>query len=215
MLGNAHCKIDPSTSRNDMVTFKTKDDILTLLVHLGYLAFDETKEEAFIPNLEISQEFMRAVKVGGWDGLMDAIDSSERLIQSTWELDGRAVADGVAMIHNKTASLLKYNNENSLVCTVLIAYYSSKLYYMDPIMELPTGKGLADVVYLPRRDADKPALIVELKWNKSAQGAIDQIKKKQYASWIEEYTGDILLVGINYHVKTKNHECIIERYAKG
>lgn len=215
MLGNAHCKIDPSTSRNDMVTFKTKDDILTLLVHLGYLAFDETKEEAFIPNLEISQEFMRAVKVGGWDGLMDAIESSERLIQSTWELDGKAVADGVAMIHNKTASLLKYNNENSLVCTVLIAYYSSKLYYMDPIMELPTGKGLADVVYLPRRDADKPALIVELKWNKSAQGAIDQIKKKQYASWIEEYTGDILLVGINYHVKTKNHECIIERYAKG
>lgn len=86
-LGNAHCKIDPSTSRNDMVTFKTKDDILTLLVHLGYLAFDETKEEVFIPNLEISQEFMRAVKVGGWDGLMDAIESSERLIQSTWEWD--------------------------------------------------------------------------------------------------------------------------------
>ena len=75
-------------------------------------------------------------------------------------------------------------------------------------------EGLADVVYLPKQGVDCPALLVELKWNKSAQGAIDQIKKKQYGSWIEEYTGDILLVGISYHVKTKKHECIIERYVK-
>ena len=80
MLGSAHCKIDPSTSQNDMTTFRTKDDVLTLLVHLGYLAFDEEKEEVFIPNLEITQEFMRAVKVGGWEGLMEALECSERLL---------------------------------------------------------------------------------------------------------------------------------------
>ena len=157
---------------------------------------------------------MRAVKVGGWDGLMDSLESSERLLQNTWALNGKAVAEGVAKIHNKTASLLKYNSENSLTCTVLIAYYSSQLYYMNPVLEMPSGNGIADVVYLPRRNVERPALLVELKWNKSTQGAIDQIKKKQYASWFEEYTGDILLVGINYHVKTKKHECIIEKYVR-
>ena len=184
------------------------------MVHLGYLAFDETEKEVFIPNQEITQEFIRAVKVGGWEGLTDALECSERLLHSTWKLDGDAVASGVAAIHNKTASLLQYNNENSLTCTILIAYYSSKIYYIDPVMELPSGKGLADVVYLPRRDANCPALVIELKWNKSAQGAIAQIKSKQYVSWIEGYVGDILLVGINYHAKTKKHECIIERYVK-
>lgn len=85
---------------------------------------------------------------------------------------------------------------------------------MNPVLEMPSGNGIADVVYLPRRNVERPALLVELKWNKSTQGAIDQIKKKQYASWFEEYTGDILLVGINYHVKTKKHECIIEKYVR-
>lgn len=119
-------------------------------------------------------------------------------------MDEKAVSEGMSAIHNETASLLKYNDENSLTCTVLMAYYSAKAYYMNPIMELPSGKGFADVVYLPKRDTDRPALVVELKWNKSAQGAIEQIKERQYTSWIEDYTGDILLVGISYDKKVKN-----------
>lgn len=214
MLSNLRCRIDSSTFQNDMTTFKTKDDILTLLVHLGYLAYDEDSEEVFIPNQEISMEFMRAVKVGGWDGLMRALNRSEELLRDTWELDGEAVADGISAVHNETASILKYNNENSLACTVLIAYYSARTYYINPIMELPSGKGFADVVYLPRRDVDKPALVIELKWNKSAKGAVKQIKEKNYASWIEGYTGDILMVGINYDKEEKNHECIIEKHTK-
>lgn len=110
-------------------------------------------------------------------------------------------------------SILKYNDENSLACTVLMAYYSAKSYYMNPIMELPSGKGFADVVYLPKREIDCPALVVELKWNKSAEGAISQIKNRQYAAWIEGYTGKILLVGINYS-ENKEHTCIIEEYVK-
>ncbi len=213
MLGNGRCKIEPSTFQNDMTTLKTRDDVLTLLVHLGYLTFEEETSEVSIPNLEVAQEFMRAVRVGGWDGVIRALDCSERLLRKTWELDGEAVAGGVAAVHNETASILKYNNENSLTCTVLMAYYSTKDYYLNPIMEFPSGKGYADVVYLPRRNVDRPALVVELKWNKSAAGAIAQIKKKQYASWIEEYTGEILLVGITYNEK-KGHECIIEKYIK-
>lgn len=213
MLGNGHCRIDPSTFQNDMTTFQTKDDILTLLVHLGYLTYDAADRSVFIPNQEIIQEFMRAVKVGGWDGVMDSINRSEELLQNTWQLNGMAVAEGVASIHNETASILKYKDENSLACTVLMAYYSAKAYYANPIMELPTGKGFADVVYLPKRNVEKPALLIELKWKESAEGAIRQIKEKQYASWIESYTGEILLVGINYDRK-KGHTCIIEKHEK-
>ncbi len=214
MLGSMHCKIDPSTFQNDMTTFKTKDDVLTLLIHLGYLTYDTQKEETFIPNHEISLEFLRAVKTGGWDGLMQALERSEQLLERTWALDGIAVAKGLSAIHSETASLLKYNDENSLTCTILMAYYSAKACYMNPIMELPSGKGFADVVYLPRRNADKPALIVELKWNRSAEGAIRQIHDRQYADWIKGYTGEILLVGVNYERKNKRHTCEIEKVVK-
>lgn len=193
MLGNGRCKIDVSIFQNDMTTFQTKDDVLTLLVHLGYLTFDAETDEVFIPNQEIAQEFMRAVKVGGWDGVIQSLNRSEALLKSTWQLDGNAVAKGIAAIHNDTASILRYNSKNSLTCTILMAYYSAKAYYMNPIMELASGKGFADVVYLPKRNADRPAMVIELKWNKSAKGAIEQIKEKNYASWVEEYTGDILL----------------------
>ena len=214
MLGGARCRVDATTSQNDMTTFKTKDNVLTLLIHLGYLAYDEDTEEAFIPNQEIAQEYMRAIKVGGWGGLTEALNCSEELLRSTWALDGEAVAAGMSAIHDETASLLKYNNENSLTCTVLMACYSTKAYYMNPIMELPSGKDYADVVYLPKRGIGRPALVVELKWNKSARGAIAQIKDRQYAAWIADYTGDILLVGISYDKKSKEHACLIETWRK-
>ena len=208
MLSDMRCKIDPSTCQNDMTTFGNKDDVLTLLLHLGYLSFDETTGEVFIPNQEIAREFLRSVRAGGWEGLVRALNRSEELLRKTWEMDGEAVAEEMALIHNETASMLKYNSEHSLTCTVLMAYYSARIYYMNPLMELPSGKGFADVVYLPRRNVDKPALVVELKWNKSAEGAIAQIKDKQYGAWLENYTGEILLVGIGY-TKRKKHTCVI------
>ena len=213
MLSDMRCKIDPSTCQNDMTTFGNKDDVLTLLLHLGYLSFDETTGEVFIPNQEIAREFLRSVRAGGWEGLVRALNRSEELLRKTWEMDGEAVAEEMALIYDETASMLKYNSEHSLTCTVLMAYYSARIYYMNPLMELPSGKGFADVVYLPRRNVDKPALVVELKWNKSAEGAIAQIKDKQYGAWLEDYTGEILLVGIGY-TKRKKHTCVIEKYVK-
>ena len=214
MLGNARCKVDPATSQNDMATFRTRDDVLTLLIQLGYLTYDRESGETFIPNREIIQEFLRSIKTGGWDGLAQALARSERLLQSTWELDGSAVAQGLAAIHSETASILKYNDENSLTCTILMAYYSARAYYMNPILEMPSGKGFSDVVYLPRQNVGRPALVVELKWNRSVSGAIQQIRDRQYASWIEGYTGDILLIGVNYDRESKTHECVIEEYRK-
>lgn len=213
MLGNGRCRIDPSTSQNDMTTFQTKDDILTLLVHLGYLTFDNRTAEVCIPNQEIQQEFLRSVRTGGWNGVAESLNRSGELLENTWALNGNAVAEGIAAIHRDTASLLKYRDENSLTCTILMAYYSAKAYYLNPVMEMPAGKGFADVVYLPKRNVDRPALVIELKWKKSAEGALRQIKEREYASWVEGYTGEILLVGINYD-EAKGHTCVIERYVK-
>ena len=214
MLGNTRCKINTRKFQNDMTTFETRDDVFTLLVHLGYLTFDKNTGEVFIPNQEIVHEFLNAVEGSGWDGLAKALSSSEELLKSTLALDGAAVADRIAKIHDETASILQYNNENSLTCTILIAYYSAKAYYLNPVMELPSGKGFADVVYLPKRYNNLPALVVELKWDKSAEGAIEQIKERNYASWVEGYTGEILLIGINYDKEDKTHTCVIEKYIK-
>ena len=197
-----------------MTTFQIKDDVLTLLVHLGYLTYDKESQEVSIPNQEVAQESMRVIKVGGWEGLARAIESSEDLLKKTWMMDNTAVAGGIAKIHQETTSMLKYNNENSLTCVILMAYYSARIYYMNPIMELPSGKGFADVVYLPKRNADYPAMIIELKWDKSAEGAIAQIKNKEYTDWIKDYSGDILLIGVNYNTKDKKHECTIEKWRK-
>ena len=213
MLGNGRCRINTRKFQNDMTTFKTKDDVLTLLIHLGYLTYDRKAGEAFIPNQEIAQEFQNAIEGPTWDGVIHSLEQSEALLECTWKMDGKAVGERLETIHSETTSILKYNDENALTCTILMAYYSAKAYYLNPVMELPSGKGFADVIYIPKRNIDRPALVVELKWNKSAEGAIGQIKERQYVSWIENYTGEILLVGINYD-ENKGHTCVIEKYEK-
>ena len=215
MLGGGACEVDTTSFQNDMTTFRSRDDILTLLVHLGYLTYDKASGCVSIPNREVKQEFLRAIKNGnGWNGLMASLDRSEQLLKDTWELNGDAVAAAIEEIHSETASWLQYHNENSLACVLYIAYYSASAYYAKPVSEMPTGKGRADIVYLPRKDVDRPALVVELKWDQSARGAIHQIKEKQYTTWVESYTGDILLIGINYDRATKKHSCIIEKQVR-
>ena len=131
-------------------------------------------------------------------------------------MDGEAVAEMIEKIHIEYASMIEYNDENSLSSVLAIAYLSAMQYYFKPIRELPTGRGFADFVFLSKKEyaQDYPALIVELKWNQSAKTAIQQIKEKKYQTSIEQYTGEILLVGINYNKKTKDHECVIEKYEK-
>lgn len=111
------------------------------------------------------------------------------------------------------ASILSYNNELALSCAITIAYYTAKKDYTI-IREYPAGKGYADMVFIPRKHVSKPALIVELKWNHSVQGAIKQIKEKQYAGALEDYMDNLLLVGIAYDRESKKHECMIEKYVK-
>ena len=212
LLAGGRQKIDTGTFHNDMTTFSCADDVLTLLVHLGYLGFDGEKKEVFIPNHEISGEFVNAVKGAGWSGVFDAVKRSEELLRATWERKEKQVAEGIGAVHMET-SILTYHNENALAYTVSLAYYSAREYY-TVVREMPAGEGFADLVFLPlERHKEKPAMIVELKWDQSAEGAIAQIKEKQYGKALEGYCGELLLVGINYGRKSKKHECRIESFS--
>ncbi len=211
MIGGGKCLIDTESFQNDMTTFKSKDDVLTLLVHLGYLAYDDISKMVFIPNEEVREEFIRAVKNGNRPELVKAIQTSDKILKATLNMDSNEVAELIEEIHSSNTSPDFYNNEQDLRSVIKLAYYSSKDDYFT-IQELPTGKGYADIVFLPRRNSDKPAMIVELKWDKSVSGAISQIKEKKYVEALKNYGGAILLVGINYSVKTKKHQCVIEKY---
>lgn len=134
-------------------------------------------------------------------------------MEATLRQDEKRVAKGIDEIHAANTSVLAYNNENSLSCVITIAYYIARKDYIL-IRELPTGKGFADIVFLPRKHTNKPALIVELKWDRTAQGAIGQIEEKRYVGALDEYAGNLLLVGINYDKKTKKHECVIKKCYK-
>lgn len=213
MLGNGRCRINPRTFQNDMTSFKNRDDVLTLLVHLGYLAYDGNTREVFIPNQEISDEFANAVESGGWEALAETLRASEALLEATLDGNEKLVEKGLDRAHMEHTSILSYNDENSLSCAITIAYFSAKKEY-TLIRELPAGKGFADIVFVPKKSSSKPALLVELKWNKSSESALDQIKEKQYGKALEEYSGNLFLVGINYDTKTKKHTCVIEKTVK-
>lgn len=213
MLGGGRCRIHTQKFQNDMMNMKNKDDVMTLLVHLGYLAFDSDTEEVFIPNQEVAGEFENVIEDGGWGEIAAAIKESEELLEATIRGDADAVAKGIEKVHMANTSVLAYHNELSLSCVITLAYYSARKSY-HLVRELPAGKGFADIVFIPHRHLDKPALVVELKWNQSAQGAIKQIKDKRYGEWVEGYVGDILLVGVNYDKDTKKHQCVIEKWKK-
>ena len=215
MLGGGRVRVNTRSFQNDMRNFNTKDDVLTLLIHLGYLGYDSNEKEAFIPNKEIIEEFENAMSVGGWPNVMNVLKASEKLLEDTLRGDAESVAKELDKAHSEVASILTYNDENSLGCAIGLAYYSARKDY-KLIRELPTGKGFADIAFLPLPHTNKPAMVVELKYDRSVSTAIQQIKDRQYMQALEGYTGEILLVGVNYNKGNpdKPHSCVIERVEK-
>ena len=209
--------VDVSTFSNDMVTFHSKDDVLTLLIHLGYLAIKGSTTLGVIvhiPNEEIKLEFKTCVKNNNrYAGVYDLIKNTDVLLNDIWSLNSEAVAKIFDEAHQDHTSILTYNNENSLANVIAISLFLSTTNTYNVIRELPTGKGYADLVYLPKIGVNKPALLIELKYDKSAESAITQIKEKNYLQFFKAYKGEVLLVGINYSKDTKTHQCIIEKVA--
>ena len=212
MVSGSTVEVDTGTFQS----FSSRDDVITYLIHLGYLAYDQRKQCAFIPNEEIRQELLAATKKTKWNELQEFEYQSEQLLEATLDREETLVADYIEQIHMEYASAIQYHNENSLSSVLTIAYLSAMKYYFKPIRELPTGRGFSDFVFIPKEEyrVDYPALVVELKWNKSAHTELQQIKDKKYPESLLQYTGNILLVGINYDKKSKAHECVIEEYKR-
>jgi hypothetical protein len=152
------------------------------------------------------------LKATGWDEVIKAVDNSERLLKLTLAGAEMEVAELIDECHTENTSILKYNDENSLASYIALAYYTARKDYTI-IRELPAGYGFADMVFVPKPGVEKPAMIVELKWNKKAETAIDQIKNNKYLKALDGYNGEILLVGISYEkdeADAKKHRCVIE-----
>lgn len=217
LIGGVEVRVNTSGFSNDLVTFKSRDDVLTLLIHLGYLAYDDNKKTVYIPNEEIRMEFSRTVRETDHKETMKRVVESDQLIYDTVHMNEEAVAAQIEKIHSEETVPLHYNKEESLRSVIKLAYYTYKDNYLQ-WEELPAGDGYADIVYLPRHDSGYPALVIELKWNQTAEGAIRQIKDKHYPKAIENYGGDILLVGVNYDKEqpsgTRKHTCKIEKHIK-
>lgn len=209
MLAGSRVTVDTGSFQNDMTSLSSADDVLTLLIHLGYLGYDFGKKEVFIPNREIAGEFVTATTAGnGWDEIIRSVKQSEELLRATWAKDEKTIASLIRTAHLET-SHLQYNDENALSYTISLAYYAARQYY-TVVRELPSGDGFADLAFLPRRQyPDKPAMIVELKWNHDARTAIDQILDKNYAEGLKEYRDNMLLVGISYSKTSRKHTCRI------
>ena len=210
MLGGMRCPVDPTGFLNDLSEISSRDDVLTVLIHLGYLSYDWDEEMCFIPNREVANEMANAVKKTNWQSVVDALQLSKQLLESTILGDEEAVAAALESAHDENTSILSYNNENSLACVISLAYFSARNDYKIH-REMPSGKGFADMIFIPRKNVDKPALVVELKVDKSAETAISQIKHKNYPASLADYADNLLLVGINYDKKTKTHTCLIEK----
>lgn len=210
MLGGGRSKVNPTKFQNDVSIIRSKDDALTVLIHLGYLSYSWQKSECYIPNKEVAGEMVNAIEANSWTEVVKALEASEELLQATLDGDEEAVARGVEAAHDEHTSILSYNNENSLACVLSLAYYYARNDYFVH-RELATDKGFADLVMMPRKHVSTPAIILELKYDKNADAAIDQILRKQYPAKVAEYTGELLLVGINYDKKEKTHQCHIER----
>lgn len=211
MLAGERVEVDVLTFQNDLSIIESKDEALTALIHLGYLGYDEEYQEAFIPNYEVATAFHAAIKIGKWTKIAKAIANANKLLNDTIRGNAESVAQKLDEAHEAYSSIIKYNNENSLSCIVTMAYATAPAYY-NVEREFPAGKGFADMAFIPRKNINKPAMIVELKFNKNADTAIKQIKENRYAGKLAGYADKIVLVGINYDKNSKKHECMIEEY---
>ena len=212
-LGGERLKVDPGKFQNDMTSVSSKDDVLTLLVHLGYFAYDAETGTARIPNEEVRSEFRRAVEESKHPETARIVRRSAQLLRSLIEGDEAAVAAGIQYVHDVTCSPLFYNDEQALRAVVRAAFITAADDYVR-IEELPSGRGYADIVYLPKRGSSKPALVVELKWDKQPEAAIAQIRSRDYPQVLRGFGGPIVLAGITYDSNTKAHSCKIEQIQK-
>lgn len=198
----------------DVFSIGSDDELLTLFIHLGYLAYNVAESTVSIPNKEIRMEFVEALRGSRTHQQLSAlVRTSDRLMEATMNRDELLVAEIIGKLHESTAGPDFHNNEQALRSVLKIGYISAIDDYVS-VQELPAGKGYADLAFIPRRGSNKPAVVVELKWNHPVHAAIDQIKSQNYPAALEPFADNILLVAIAYDKVSKQHTCQIEQWRK-
>ena len=211
MLAGNEVEVNVRKFKNKLNEINNKDDVLTYLIHLGYLNYNEATGLCRIPNREIREEWEAAIEDSeNFSKIVKMIEESEKLLKWTQAGDAERVAAALDNAHLTVADPLDYNDESSLKTAIILAYYTAKSKYTI-IKELPTGRGFADIGFIPI-DKKDPAMVVEIKYDKDADTAIKQIKNKNYPAVFENYLDNLLLVGVNYDKNTKVHECVIEKF---
>ena len=213
MLSGESVDVNVTRYMNTMTDFSTRGDAFTYLIHLGYLAYNREDKTCRIPNKEVQQEWFNAIETEqDYSVTNKIIQSSKELLAETLRKNAEAVATSLDESHIHVTSNRSYNNEDALQSAIYLSYiYALNKYTI--IKEMTTGKGFADVVFIPFV-TDIPAMIIELKRNGSSETALNQIKQKQYFESLSHYKGNLLFIGINYDEETKKHECKIEQFVK-
>ena len=211
LIGGANIEVNTTQFQNDFERFRSRDDVLTLLIHLGYLTYDAESGMVKIPNEEVRREFRGFLSNDNpgvhWAKL---IGRSRKLLNDVAEGNAESVAAALDEIRQEQYAPQFYNNEQALRAVIKYAFLAAFGQYVK-IEEMPSGRGIADVAFLPTSMSKLPAMLVELKWNRTAGGAISQIRDRKYTAALAPLAGNLLLVGINYDEKTGNHSCQIER----
>lgn len=212
LISGQRIEVDTESFQNDFETFSCKDDVLTLLIHLGYLTYTEEDGSgtAWIPNEEVRIEFQKILRRAKHQQLIDLVRKSDQLLRDTLEGRADAVSRAIQAVHDTSFAPTFYNEEQALRYTVKMAYISCVDQFAR-VEELPSGHGIADLVYIPKKRSTLPTMVIELKWGKGASGAISQIRDRNYQNIPLQIGADILLVGIDYDEKTKQHSCRIEK----
>ncbi len=210
MISGESVEVDVGTFRNTLDNFESKDDVFTYLIHLGYLCYNRKEKTCYIPNEEVRQEWIKSIKLSpDYKKVMAVVNASKKLLDDTIQGNEEAVARALDAAHTEVTNPLTYNDEHCFQSAICLAYFYANTRY-TLVKELPTGKGYADLVLIPYLP-NIPALVIELKHNKSTESALQQIKEKNYCQALNNYKGDLLFVGISYDEKTKEHTCRIEK----
>ena len=210
MISGDSVEVDVLTFTNTISNFRFKDDVLTYLCHLGYLAYDYQTKTCRIPNYEIKGEWVRALRGDErYSSVIKLVNASKEVLKAAWNMDRAHLAEALEKAHEHLASNLSYNNEQSLQSAIRLAFFYADDFYTIA-MEYPAGKGYADIVFIPYKP-NIPAMLVELKVKGTANTALDQIRKKRYFAGLEKFEGNTLLIGVSYDRKTKKHECVIDK----
>ena len=214
MLGGGRVGVNVLSFLNTKTSFKCKDDVYSYLIHLGYLTYDKDAKECYIPNFEVREQWVLAIKLNpNFDKILKIINVSKSLLEATLNGDTAFIEDFLEDAHAKATNPLTYNDEKSFQAAMGLAYFYAYTEYTI-IKEMPSGKGYADIGFIPVNPR-KPALIIELKADTTtADGALAQIRERKYHQALENYYDNLLFVGVTYNKETKKHTCKIEKLQK-